>query len=696
MDEPPRESASPTNEPTRTDAAANQRRPGDLPLRRLGDFEIRREIGRGGMGVVYEAHQIPLNRRVALKVLPPGLGLTEQAVQRFHREAQAAAKLHHTHIVPVYAVGEEQGCHYYAMEMVEGQSLAAILRDLSSEGKSPLSEATAARMTPPTPRETAAREPAPPTPAGEVGRGPRRLPDAAWGSRRWFDVAAKLMAEIAEALHYAHGQGVVHRDIKPANLMLWQDGRLCITDFGLAQVAHEPGLTVSGSLMGTPAYMSPEQVAAGRVKVDHRTDVYSLGAVLYELLTLQRPFPGESREEVLSGILTKEPRRPRRTNPRVPVDLETICLKAMEKEPDRRYATAGLMAEDLRTYLSRGLITARRASMARRAAKWVRRHPVATLAAAAVIVVAALGAFGLQQRFARSYAEARRLVASAETDVREGTYRDGLQKVDQALEIAPGLFEAKKTRGRLLLSLRRDRELANLAREILGDHDEDWEAHGWLAFVGRFGGLADIPAEDHANAVERLAPDTAEAWFVKGLVAASRSEAVRCFDRALELYPGHAWALLYRGYAQRDLRNYSAAIADGERFIAVRPRSPRGRILLAGIYSEGFHDSTRALAEYDRAIAIDPKDPFVYFARSGISRNLLYRNNERLNDLTRAVGLAPSQPDFLAERGSAVNALARSARKAGCDGASPTARVRSSRRSLFRYKRFREIPDRAK
>ena len=153
---------------------------------------------------------------------------------------------------------------------------------------------------------------------------------------------ARLLADVGDALHYAHERGVIHRDVKPANLLLSGDGRLCLGDFGLARVAQEPGMTVSGSFLGTPAYMSPEQVAAGRVKLDHRTDVYSLGAVLYEMLTLQRPFQGDSREQILTGILSKDPRPPRKINPHVSrSDLETICLKAMEKDPDRRYATAG-------------------------------------------------------------------------------------------------------------------------------------------------------------------------------------------------------------------------------------------------------------------------------------------------------------------------------------------------------------------
>ncbi|UCF67938.1 MAG: serine/threonine protein kinase, partial [Acidobacteriota bacterium] len=219
--------------------------------RRLGDFQLLREIGRGGMGIVFEARQVSLNRRVALKVLPPGLGLTQQAVQRFEREARAAAKLHHTNIVPVHAIGEDDGCHYYAMELIEGQSLAQVLDDLRGERSSPLMDATMTLLAP-----AGAEAPAQ-KPAAETGA--TSLSETDTGGRRWFDAAARLMADVAEALHYAHVRGVIHRDIKPANLLLSEDGRLCISDFGLARVAQEPGITVSGSFLGTPAYMSPEQ-----------------------------------------------------------------------------------------------------------------------------------------------------------------------------------------------------------------------------------------------------------------------------------------------------------------------------------------------------------------------------------------------------------------------------------------------------
>jgi tetratricopeptide (TPR) repeat protein len=336
----------------------------------IGDFQIVREIGRGGMGVVFEAVQTSLGRKVALKILSSGLGLTPQAVQRFQREAESAARLHHTNIVPIYATGTHDGIHFYAMELVEGPSLDHVVREMrGAETGEPAAE-------PPVPADSSAA-----TAAYEPTVRDSSSGSAVWTSSslssnsHYFDTVARLVAEVADALDYAHHHGVVHRDIKPANLLVAPEGRLSLNDFGLARVLEQPGMTTTGEILGTPAYMSPEQITAGRTPLDHRTDIYSLGATLYELLALRPPFVGERRDQVLAQILHKDPRPPRSFNKKVPVDLETICLKAMEKDPDRRYQTAGAMAEDLRRYVNRFAISARRVGPVGETMKWVRRHP---------------------------------------------------------------------------------------------------------------------------------------------------------------------------------------------------------------------------------------------------------------------------------------------------------------------------------
>jgi serine/threonine protein kinase len=370
--------------------------PGDSDFgdRRLGDFEIVREIGRGGMGVVYEARQVSLNRKVALKVLSGGLGLTPKAVQRFRREAEAAAKLHHTNIVPVYATGEENGTHFYAMELIDGPSLDHVIRQLkASGGRQPPELVSHQGADAPRSPELEATGP-------YVGQfnSTLTLNSSSLGSdSHYFDTVSRMIAEVADALEYAHKQGVIHRDIKPSNLLLSPAGRLSLNDFGLARVLEQPGMTLSGEFVGTPAYMSPEQIAVGRIPLDHRTDIYSLGATLYELLTLEPPFTGKSREQVLAQIVQKEPKTPRRIQKKVPMDLETICLKCLEKDPDRRYQRAEAMAEDLRRYVNRFAIQARRSGPVDRLRKWLKRHPgLAVGMSLSVVAILVAGFFAVQ------------------------------------------------------------------------------------------------------------------------------------------------------------------------------------------------------------------------------------------------------------------------------------------------------------
>jgi tetratricopeptide (TPR) repeat protein len=333
----------------------------DHAKRQLGEFELLRELGRGGMGVVYEAVQTSLGRRVALKVLAEGLGLTPAAVERFRREAATAARLHHTNIVPVYATGISGDTLFYAMELIDGPSLDRVLLGLRNSQQ---------RATPNASGQTVAyAEPSPV--AAASGLSVSSLSSGA----QYFDTVARMIAGVADALDYAHRQGVLHRDIKPANLLLSAAGRLSLNDFGLARLLEEPGMTLTGEFLGTPAYASPEQITGGRVPIDQRTDVYSLGATLYELLTLRPPFVGASRDQVLAQILQKDPVPPRRWNAKIPIDLETICLKALDKDPDRRYASAQALGEDLQRYLNRFAISARRAGPVARFKKWAKRKP---------------------------------------------------------------------------------------------------------------------------------------------------------------------------------------------------------------------------------------------------------------------------------------------------------------------------------
>jgi serine/threonine protein kinase/Flp pilus assembly protein TadD len=357
-------------------------------LTALGDFRILREVGRGGMGVVYEAEQVSLRRRVALKVLPFAATLDPRQLQRFRNEAQAAAGLHHSNIVPVYFVGSERGVPFYAMQFIDGQPLSAVI----------------ARLRCPQADPGAPGDPtAPHVPAEEPNTAPVGLLSTERGPAgpEYHRAVARLGVQAAEALECAHQLGVVHRDIKPANLLLDGHGHLWVTDFGLARVQSEASLTATGDLVGTLRYMSPEQTLTHPVAIDHRTDIYSLGATLYELLTLRPAFPGTNRQELLRQVAFEEPLPPRRLDRTIPAELETIIGKAMQKFPADRYGTAQELADDLRRFVEDRPIRARRPTLVQRLRRWLRRHtPVVVigLVAAALLLVVAVAALVVSNR----------------------------------------------------------------------------------------------------------------------------------------------------------------------------------------------------------------------------------------------------------------------------------------------------------
>ncbi len=345
----------------------------------VGEFKIVKEIGRGGMGVVYLADDTVLGRKVALKLLSHQFTASERALGRFRQEARAAAQLAHPNIVSVYRYGEVDGTHYIAMELVDGVTLGGWLERL--QASQPPAESRGV--------------------TGSTSDTVLALPRG----KGHMSECASWISQVADALDCAHRAGVIHRDVKPSNILIDQQSQARLADFGIAKLLSEEPITQTGDLAGTFWYMSPEQAAARSVQIDHRSDIFSLGIVLFELLTYQRPFEGSSPQQVLDSLRSCTPVPVRKINPAIPRDLSTICHKALQKNPAERYQTAAHFAADLRCFLSGDPILARPPSIVRRCRHWVTRRPVRNLsivaASLAVLVSALLGADAARRRAER-------------------------------------------------------------------------------------------------------------------------------------------------------------------------------------------------------------------------------------------------------------------------------------------------------
>jgi WD40 repeat protein/serine/threonine protein kinase len=458
-------------------------------LEQLGDYRIIREVGRGGMGIVYEAEQLSLGRHVALKVLPSHALLDPRQLQRFQREAKAVARLHHTNIVPVYGVGEHEGLHYYVMQFIQGLGLDLVLQELRrlrqprgipapTQGDAPdrptdvtrdVSAADVARALLTgeyrlaEPDSTLTTAPGEPAAAAERGASTPvraadtsatvRLPGQAEGSTlsdsgsQYWQSVARVGVQVADALAHAASQGVLHRDIKPSNLLLDDTGNVWVTDFGLAKAASDgDNLTHTGDVIGTLRYLAPERFDG---QGDLRSDVYSLGLTLYELLTLRLAFDETDRNQLVKQVMHDEPVQPRKLNPAVPRDLETVVLKAIACDPAHRYQTPAEMAEDLKHFVEDRPVKARRVSEAEKLWRWCRRNKglAASLSAVALLtVVAAIGsslaAFHFQQLAAENHTladdkEAERVLAVqakkvADQRAEDLAWEDYVNRIDRA------------------------------------------------------------------------------------------------------------------------------------------------------------------------------------------------------------------------------------------------------------------------
>jgi serine/threonine protein kinase len=603
----------------------------------VGDFRILREVGRGGMGVVYEAEQLSLHRRVALKVLPLAGGLDTRQLQRFKTEAQAAALLHHTNIVPIHAVGCERGVHYYAMQFIDGQTLAQVINEQRS-------------IEPQARGESAVFDSPNSAPAARSS-----TPNPSSRTRELIRTAVKLGIQAAEAVEHAHSFGVIHRDIKPANLLIDERGNLWITDFGLARLQNECGLTMSGDLIGTLRYMSPEQAMGRAVAVDHRTDIYSLGVTLYELMTLKPAIKGQNRQEMLRQIAHEEPVPPRQLAPALARELETILLKAMNKEPMSRYRTALELANDLRCFLEHKPIQARRPSLVERVAKWSRRHRAIVAAAFCFLLFAIVTLAASTLLIARQRRDAEIQRDEARTAVNE-MYTEVAEKwLDQQAALEP-------------LQERFLQKALNYYRRSAGETSADPNLRLQTAIAYRRVGAiqAKLGRSAEAQAASRRAIEVLEA-----LVAQQRSVPHYRYELAIcEATLGHLfWASGPQDAAAPALRRAVALLerlhadAPGEslyRYELARTQSSLGRTLREADYPTSVAALEHAVAHLERLVGESPhaveyrRELATSYGNLGLLLADFHRPTEQSQAMTRRaielceqlVADVPSAPEY--------------------------------------------------
>lgn len=500
------EALSPKRTPPAGPPAA--RKPRRVRFPQIEGYTIRKILGRGGMGVVYEAIQEKLHRPVALKLLPAVVGSANpELVTRFQREAAAAAKLHHTNIIPIYDFGESRDGYYYAMELIHGKPLNVLVKRFAGMDAPLTSAASIAAMLIDSDLVFTGEDD-----GGAVVHDPLAISQHPSIAKGWtyYRQVTRWMGDVADALHHAHQQGMVHRDIKPGNLMLCTDGRIVVLDFGLVKSTDDQTVTSTGSILGTYRYMSPEQIRGRNDAIDARSDVYSLGATLYELLTFQPPYRSREQAELIHEIVNHEPVAPRKVIPSVPLDLQTICLKALEKEPSARYQTAKAMADDLHFHLRGMAIMARRQGPVRRFIKLVRRRRVETAAIVAAVLFAAASIYG-----AAAYLR------------EQGRIRDGLMREGVARWHAHEWEPAAQAFG-LLLS--RDPDDYGALVNWASAYKDQYYASRDAQLLHR--------ADELLERAVNVRPGSYEAWNVRGVVyqGLDRSQdAVHAYKKALEL-----------------------------------------------------------------------------------------------------------------------------------------------------------------
>ena len=615
----------------------------------LGDYELIEEIGRGAQGVVYRARQKSLNRIVALKIIGLGHWATKAHLKRFRLEAEAAASLDHPFIVPIHEIGESNGSCYFSMQLVEGGQLDQVLKGQ-------------------------------PLPVRQ---------------------AAKLIVTLARTVHYAHERGIIHRDIKPGNILLDAKGEPHLTDFGLAQLVEtESTVTRTTEALGTPSYMAPEQARGNRANLTSATDIYGLGAVLYQLLTGQPPFAGGTTYETIKLLLDTEPRQPRLLNPKIDRDLSTICLKCIEKDPKRRYSSALSLAEDLERWLKHEPILARRIGILTRGKKWVRRNPTTALLAASLVALAAAAGWIISKSELIWHPLTTGIAVlpfeNLSSDREDASFADGVQ--DDLLTKLANIADLKVISRTSVMQYRGEHNTRQIGDALRVSHvlegsvrktgawlhinaqliDTRTDTHVWAnQFDGDLKDLFAIQSEIAKRVAKQLhakisnaeklvieQPPTANLaafdLYSRGktsLLMASLGRNARVnllqaadfLNQAVAHDPAffqaycqlaHTHGLLYLLGLDHSAARLAQAEAAIDAAVRLRPSAGETHLLEAENFYRGHLDYSRALAELDIARQTLPNEPEVFELKGYISRRQ-GRWEESIRDLERAVELDP-------------------------------------------------------
>ena len=551
--------------------------PGDESFpERLGEFRLLERLGGGGMGVVFAAEQEPLGRRVALKLVRPENLFFPESRERFRREVSAVARLQHPGIVPVYTVGEEAGIPYFAMELIAGCTLAEVRDALCDRDPAQLSARDLV---------LAVRN------RGRAGENPDVPPAPAGGS--WTEACLRIARQVAEALDHAHARGVIHRDVKPSNVAVTPEGRALLLDFGLAATGEVSRITRSGSQPGSLPYMSPEQLRGERA-VDRRTDVYSLGVTLYELLTLRPPFREETSEATRQLILRGDFPAIRERNPAVPWEAETVCLAAMDRDPDRRYATAADLARDLGNVLTLRPIEARRSAAPLRMRRWLQRHPTT---GAIAVLAATVGLLSGGRGLWRQQVEAAQLAGHLQRarDLRdEDRFEEAMEAVGQALGLRTADSGALELRDRLQRESSERAETTALERRVLED----------LGLAGDLRAESEELWPAQSGAVARI-----RAWLQRGepLQGRGAEHGRHLLDLRRRSLEYGAWHAEHPDAAEAEVDSF---VEEGERWSFSDSREASRHYLLAQICArlDGFGELVAAVRErLAPAVAIEER-----------------------------------------------------------------------------------------